>query len=104
MVKRAEGADPPTEEPSQENRQHHRNQGPQQACIEDTGGQHGAEGDQRIELKQPVDGPAAQLPPFLAEGAYDTEPEEKEHEENLAYSSYRLDSHSGINRLTPGLG
>ena len=95
MMQRAKRADPTTEKPSEKNGQNNGGQPPQQPCIEGPGGEHGAEGDQRVKFEKPVHRPAPQLPPFHAEGTDDAEPQKERQKKGLAYPSYGYDAHAG---------
>jgi hypothetical protein len=94
MMQGAKRTNPTAKEPSQEHRQHHGDKPPGQTGIERPGGEHRPEGDQRVKLEKPVHRPAAQLPPFHAEGTDDAKPQKKQQKECLADSSYRYDVHA----------
>ena len=83
LMQRAERTNPAAEKPAQQNRQHHGGQRPKQSGVNRLGGEQRAERHQRIELQQPVDRPAAQLPPAVAEGCDHAKPREQREEENL---------------------
>jgi len=77
MMYRAEGTYPAAEEPSEYYRQHDRCHCPQERPVKLMGGQYGAEGDEGVELDEPVDGPAPQLPEIFAYGTDYAEPQKQ---------------------------
>ena len=83
LMQRAEWTDPAAEKPSQQNCESHSCQRPKQSGVYRLGGEQRAEGHERIELEQPVDRPAAQLPPAVADGGDHAKPDEQREEKNL---------------------
>ncbi len=102
---RSKRADPPTEKPPEQHRQHNGRQPPKEALIKRSGRQQGTESDQGVELKEPVNRPAAKLPPFFAKGCNNAKPQEQGCKKKLGspsdgyYFHRRVDLPPGINRL-----
>jgi hypothetical protein len=49
--------------------------------------------DQRVELQEPIDRPASQLPELFSHRGDNTEPDKQQEEEDLAYSSCLYNFH-----------
>jgi hypothetical protein len=92
----AERANPAAKESSEKNGQNKSEQPPQETRVDRPGGEQSAEGNQGIELKKPVHGPATQLPPFHTEGTDDAEPQKEQQKKGLTYPSNRYDVHGGL--------
>ena len=87
MVDRAEGANPTAEEAAEDDGEDDCAECPEQRPIEGVGGQQCSYGDEGVHLEEPIYGPVAELPEFVAYGADDAEPNEEGEKENLTYSS-----------------
>ena len=59
------GTYPAAEKPAENDGQDNRGKSPQQAGIQGAGAQQGGQSNQWIQLNDPVDRPAAQLPPLI---------------------------------------
>ena len=99
MVNGAKGAYPTAKESSQKNCQHHGYKSPQEAPVKCLGAEHGRNCNQGIELKQPVDWPASQLPPPHSNGSNDAKPDEKKKEKYLSYASNGYNSHEILKKV-----
>ena len=93
LVDRAQGAGKTAEEPAHHQGQHNGHQGPGQGRKERAGGQDRGQGGQGVQVQEPVDGPAAQLPPGGSQGGRDAEPQEDDQEEDLADAADGDDAH-----------
>jgi hypothetical protein len=64
-----------------------------QRPVEFPGGQNRAEGNKRVKLQEPVDGPVPDLPEPFPNRGDDAKPQKQGKKEQLTYSSNRRDSH-----------
>ncbi|VTR68083.1 hypothetical protein DESC_690020 [Desulfosarcina cetonica] len=104
LVQGAEGADPTAKHPPQKDGQDQGEKPPQQAGVQTAGGDQAAQAHQGIELQQPVDRPAAQLPEALTQGGNEAKPHKEKKEENLADAAGGGDAHEIVSvRLQKGV-
>lgn len=93
LVDGAQRAGKAAKEAAHEQGQQDGDQGPGEGRIERAGGQGRGQGREGVQLQEPVDGPAAQLPPGCTQGGGDAEPQENRQEEDLADAADVDDAH-----------
>jgi hypothetical protein len=93
MVYRAKRAQPTAKVPPKNYRKDDCPQRTVQRPVEFLGGQNRAEGDKRVKLQKPVNRPVSYLPEPVPNCGDDAKPQKQDKKEQLAYSSYRRDSH-----------
>ena len=93
LVDGAQGTGKAAEEPAHHQGQPDGDQGPGQGRIERAGGQDRGQRRQGVQVQDPVDGPAAPLPPGRPQGGRDAEPQEHHQKEGLADAADGDDAH-----------
>ena len=94
LVHRPERTDPAAEHTPQNEGEGDGYKSPQQAGVERARGQQGCDPHQRVQLEQPVDRPAPELPGQVSQGGNHAEPEKDHDEKHLADAPRRHDAHA----------